>query len=184
MITRVAMLFRGWSRAQWMLRAAVVAGYLCALLAAAGIPGVGQPATPWLVVVVLAALGAAVLPDSSAGSLAGVLVLAYWAIAAIDHPVAALGPSAVVGAFGLVIAHLAAMLASYGPPGFTPDRGLVLLWLRRGTLILAPSVLVALAVRVAAAELDGRHWVWGVAALVVISLAAAVTLVLRSMKTG
>lgn len=184
MITHIARLFRGWSRAQWMLRAAVVAGYLCALLAAAGIPGVGRPATPWLVVVVLAALGAAVVPDGPAGSLAGVLVLAHWAIAVIDHPMTALGPSAVVGACGLVVAHLAGMLAAYGPPGFTPDRGLVLVWLRRGALVLAPSVLVVLAVRAAAGELDGRHWVWGVAALVVISLAAVVTLVLRSMKTG
>ncbi len=184
MITRIAMLFRGWSRAQWTLRAAVVAGYLCALFAAAGIPGAGRPAAPWLVAVLLAALGAAVVPDSSAGSLAGVLVLAHWAIAAIGHPVTAVGPWAVMGAFGLVIAHLAAMLAAYGPPGFTPDRGLMLLWLRRGARVLAPSVLVVLAVRAAAAELVGRHWVWGVAALVVISLAAAVTLALRSMRTG
>lgn len=154
---------------QWALRVTMVAGVMVALLAT-GLVGV-WPA-PWLMVLVGAlALGYALLPENSVGTVAMGFVLAWWGIAFRDG----LHPQALLAAAGLLLAHLAGLLAAYGPARLAVDRATVVLWARRGAAVFVMSPLVYL-VAVGVRDLpepDGL-WVAGLgAALVAIGVAAA-----------
>ena len=93
----------------------------------------------------------------------------------------AIGAGAFVAAVGLVLAHIAAGLAAYGPVGMTPDRRLVLLWMRRGVIVLVPSALVALVASVFSAPAGSAGaWLWVAGALLVAGLAACVSVLHRS----
>lgn len=117
-------------RSQLALRALVLLGPLVALLAT-GPAGHGPPW--WLVVVVAALAGAsAVAPDSPVGVAAGLVVLAWWAVSLQDD----LPVSVAVAAVALTVGHVAALLASYGPRAMPLDRPTLLLWARRGALVL------------------------------------------------
>ncbi len=148
------------------LRITIGAGPLVAVLAS-GLDGELPP--PWLVVVIAAfSVGHALLPDSQLGTTAALLVLGWWAIG----PVAALPVSLLLASAALVAAHVAAVLAVYGPPELPIDPVLLSTWLRRGllSLLAAPLVWVVVAAIDDQPEPDG---IW-VAALVAVTAGAVV----------
>ena len=155
-----------WTRGSWVLRLLVALGPLVALLASgAG----GAPPPVWLVVAVTGlGLGAAVRPESPLGAGAFLLVLARWALGP-EQP----GPplAALLAAAGLLVAHVAAVLVSYGPDRLPVDRALLRRWVVRGAgaLALAP---VAWGLARAVEGRPAPAGVW-VAALVAVSVAAA-----------
>lgn len=149
------------------LRVTALLGPVVALLAT-GPAGRWPPAGLVAVVLVLSA-GFATLPESWLGSAAFLVVVLWWGLGLRDG----LHPAALVAAGALVAAHVAAVLAAYGPPGLPPDPALVGLWARRGLLVLLPAPM-ALAVSWAArsAEEPPLVWVSGVGAAVVAVLVA------------
>ena len=154
---------------QWGLRATMVTGPVVAL-AATGL--VGEWPAGWLVVLVAAlGVGYAVLPETSVGTVAMGLVLAWWGIALRDG----LHAEALIAAAALLAAHLAGVVAAYGPARMAVDRATTMLWVRRGAIVfmMAPLLyLFALWVR-DQPEPEGL-WVAGLAAaLVAIGAVAA-----------
>lgn len=159
---------------QWALRAAVVAGIVLALFA----PGVDGdlPRGFLLGIGVVLALGAAITPNRDAATVACCWVLLVWVVT--DRGV---GVGALVAAVGLVLAHVSATLASYGPEGMAPDRPLVLLWVRRAAIVLAPSALVALVTSLLTVSGDSAgSWLWVAGALLVAGLAAGASVAHRT----
>lgn len=168
-------LLRRLPKAQWALRAAVAAGIVLALLA----PGIdGDVPRGWLVGIgVVLALGAAITPDRDAATVACCWVLVVWVVSDRDT----VGAGALVAATGLVLAHVAASLAAYGPTGMTPDVRLVLLWMRRALIVLAPSALVAVVSSLLSAPSGAAgSWLWVVGTLLVAGLAAGVSVLHRT----
>jgi hypothetical protein len=145
-------------RSGFALRAVVFLGPVIALLA-----GVPQGLTPpvWLLLVVAAvALGSAVVPEHYVGSVALVLVLAWWVIDVRDG----LPLSAVAAAGALLAGHLAATVAAYGPERMAPERPVVLLWVRRGVLVWLASVLTWVVVDAEQGRAtSAAYWVGGLA---------------------
>jgi len=161
---------RSWSTGQWLLRLVVFAGIVLALVAL-GRPGHALPGSLLGVGLLLAALFAA-LPESPAGLVALCYVLALAAVRERHH----VDASALAVAVGLVASHVAAGLAAYAPPRATPDRPTMLLWARRGALVLVPAV-VAWGV-VAAVGVSGRP-VWILGAALVLAATVAVTAIVQ-----
>jgi hypothetical protein len=161
--------WRGWTRGQWALRLVVVTGPLLALYART--PSLGAPRL-WIVALVVAlAVGWALVPESVVGAVALLVVGFSWASSdTVDVPVGAL-----VAALGMLAAHLAALVSSYGPPRLPVDRGVARLWALRGAAVFAAAVLVWLLARVVADLPDSSSvWVVGlVVALSVLVVAAA-----------
>lgn len=126
----------GTTPASVALRAALVV-LPCAALALA-------PAWPhWAVVLgtVVGSVAWARTPDHAVGLVPIVLVAGWWSSRdVVDLRVL------VVGVL-LVLAHLAAVLASYGPLTLALDRRLAVLWARRAGLALVPLPVAWLAVR-------------------------------------
>ena len=115
---------------QLVLRALAFLGPVVALLATGS---TGRTAPWWLIVLVLVLAGAtAAAPDSAIGAGTGLVVLGWWTIA-VD---AGLPGEVVVAAVALTVGHLAALLAAYGPREMPLDRPTLLLWTRRGALVL------------------------------------------------
>jgi hypothetical protein len=162
--------WREWTRGQWLLRAVVLLGPLVAL--AARWPSDPPPVWLMLLTLVLSA-GWAIAPESVVGGVALVLVAFSW-VAGTDGD---LPGGAVLAAVAMLAAHLAALVASYGPDALPVSANVVRLWLWRGLGVapVAPLVwLAALAVR----EVPGSGTVWllGLAvALSVTVVAAAAT---------
>lgn len=161
--------------AQWLLRGAVVAG----LLLGAAAPAVDghAPGAGYLVVAAILAVVAALAPGSHAGALATIWVLVGW----LAHERTGLGPAVLLAAVGLVIAHVAAALAAYVPARGAPDGGLVRLWLRRVPLVLVPSVVVWLVVRLVG---GGGEQLWAAGALVVVAAAVGVSRLMGGRERG
>lgn len=115
---------------QLVLRALAFLGPVVALLATGP---AGRTAPWWLIVLVVVLAGATALaPDSAIGAGVGLVVLGWWAIA-VDAGL----PVAVVGAaVALTVGHVAALLAAYGPREMPLDTATLLLWARRGALVL------------------------------------------------
>ncbi len=158
------------------LRITIAGGPLVAVLAS-GLDGELPP--PWLVVVVVAfSVAHALLPDSQLGTTAALLVLGWWALG----PVAALPASLLLAATALVAAHLAAVLAAYGPAELPIDPALLRTWLRRGllSLLAAPLVWVVVA---AIDEQPEPAGIW-VAALVAATVGAVVASVAFRIDSG
>jgi hypothetical protein len=127
---------------------------------------------PWLVVVeVLLALHYAARHTSGLAVSAFGLVLVWWGLAFRDG----LHAWAIASAALLVAAHVAGLLASYGPGGLGVDAATARLWLRRGLLVLLASPVVF----VVAVWLRGRPDVPGVWAAGL--LAALVAMVVASL---
>ncbi len=149
-----------------MLRAALLV-LPCAALALA------LPEVPhWAVVggVLVSSVLWARTPDHAVGVVALLLVGGWWAAhGVVDWRV-------LVVAVLLLAAHVAATLASYGPPTLAVDRRLARLWVGRGALALVPVPLAWLAVR----ELDpalAPAGLWlGTGALTVVLLLATARL--------
>ncbi|HEU5038797.1 MAG TPA: hypothetical protein VFT70_17455 [Nocardioides sp.] len=117
-------------RSQVVLRAVVLLGPVVALL----MTGPAGHWPPWWLVLPLTGLAAlgAVAPDSPVVAGAGLLVLVWWTVSLGNGvPV-----SVLVAAAALLAGHVAALLAAYGPREMALERATVLLWVRRGALVL------------------------------------------------
>ena len=162
--------WREWTRGQWLLRVVVLLGPLVAL--AARWPSDPPPVWLMLLTLVLSA-GWAVAPESVVGGVALALVAFSW-VAGTDGD---LPSGAVLAAVAMLAAHLAALVASYGPDALPVSANVVRLWLWRGlgVALVAPLVwLAALAVRDVPGS--GTVWLLGLAvALSVTVVAAAAT---------
>lgn len=165
---------RGLTVGQAALRATMAGGPVVALLATGA---AGAWPAPWLVVTVgVVALGWAAFPESAAGTGAFLLVLAWWGIGLRDG----LHPASLGAAAALLVAHLAGLVAALGPGTVGLDRAVLLLWARRGLLVL----LAAPPVWALAEAVDGRPeppgvWVAGLAAVLAAVLVANLRYVRR-----
>jgi hypothetical protein len=165
--------WRGWTRGQWATRLVVVAGPLLALFART--PSMGAPHA-WAVLMVLAlAVGWALVPESVVGAVTLLVVGFSWASGdSVDVAVGAL-----VAAAGMLAAHVAALLASYGPSRLPIDPGTVRLWTLRGAALFGAAVVVwALSQLVAELPDSGSVWVFGL--LVALSVIVVATAVLQA----
>lgn len=160
-----------WTPGQWVLRATIVVGLMVALLAT-GLRG-AWPA--WWLVVLVGGLAVAfsLLPEAPMGTVATGLVLAWWAFAFRDGP----HPQALLGAAGLLTAHVAAVIAGYGPRDLPLDRATVRLWAVRGALVfLAAPAVFAVATLLRGQPEPVGIWVAGLAAALVTTVTAGVVL--------
>ena len=126
---------------QVAVRAVIALGPPVALLATG--PAGAWPSVLLVALVVVLSVGFAAFPESAVGSAAFVLVLAWWGVGLRDG----LHPMALVAAGALVAAHVAAVLAAYGPGDLVPDPGLVRLWLVRGALVFLTAPVLLLVMR-------------------------------------
>ena len=162
---------RQWTLAQWALRGAVVAGIMVALLTT-GLRG-AWPAG-WLVVLVLGlAVGFALLPAAPIGTTVTAVVLVWWGLAFREGP----HPESLLAAAGLLTAHLAALVAGYGPGDLPVDAATVRRWAVRGAVVFtaAPAV-YAVAVLLRGQPEPPGMWVAGLAAALVATVAAGFVL--------
>ena len=158
---------RGWTPGQWALRATVVAGLMVALLAT-GLRGV-WPAWWFALLVAGLAVAFSLLPEAPMGTVATGLVLAWWGFAFRDGP----HPQALLAAAGLLAAHVAAVLAGYGPRDLPLDPATVRLWAVRGVLVfLAAPAVFAVAILLRGQPEPVGIWVAGLAAALVTTVAA------------
>ncbi len=164
-------MIRDWTPGQWALRATVVAGIMGALLAT-GLRGV-WPAW-WLALLVAAlAIAFSLVPEAPMGTVATGLVLAWWGFAFRDGP----HPQALLAAAGLLTAHLAAVLAAYGPRDLPVDPATVRLWAIRGALVfLVAPVVFAVAILLRGQPEPVGIWVAGLTAALVTTVAAGILL--------
>ncbi|WP_323793937.1 hypothetical protein [Nocardioides sp.] len=134
----------------------------------------GESAPPSVVaIVVVLSVGFAIAPDSGAGLLTLGVVVAWWS--RVDD---ALHPSILVAALLLLLAHLAGLLAAYGPGGVPVDARLGSRWAARGALVLVAAPLVWLVARVAD-EASAQVALWQTGLLVATLLVAGVAVALN-----
>ncbi|WP_243058035.1 hypothetical protein [Nocardioides sp. SR21] len=165
------------SRSQIALRALVLLGPVVAVLATG--PAGNWP--PWWIAGAVAAAAAAAAwdPDAPYGTGAGLGVLGWWAIALEDS----LPASILVAALALVTAHVAGVLASYGPSTMPIDAATVALWVRRGALVLVtvPAAWVLALLLRGEPEQPGI-WLLGALAAFVATAAATAALAVRAAE--
>ena len=163
--------WQGWTRGQWELRALMVLGPLVAVFARWG--SLGAP-RPWLVgLVFMLAVGWALAPESVVGAVTLLVVGFSWASSEVTGaPLPAL-----VAALGMLVAHLAALVASYGPPRLPVAPPVARLWAIRGAVAFGAAPLVwLLTTAVRDLPASGTVWVAGlVVALSVVLVAAVAT---------
>jgi hypothetical protein len=156
---------------QLVLRALVLLGPVVALLSTG--PAGHWP--PWWVVVPVLALAVAfaAMPDSPVGTAVVLVVLVWWTISLSDD----IQPETMVAAAGLLVAHLAAQVASYGPAAMPVERATLRLWGLRSVVLLATIPATWAAARVLRGQPEPSGvWVVGVAAAVVATVVATVAL--------
>ncbi|WP_296605214.1 hypothetical protein [Nocardioides sp.] len=160
-----------WARSQLVLRALVLVGPVVAVLVS-GPAGHGPPW--WLVLVVAALSGASGWFADATFAVAPLLVAVGWWAAALGATTSAW---LLVAAGALVVAHVAGLLASYGPPTMPVDRAVTRLWVRRGVLVLltAPVAWAAVLLLDDQPEQPGI-WVLGVGVACLATVAATVAL--------
>lgn len=129
--------WRTWSRSQLACRVLVALLPVLALLVAPGRPNV-----PVLALAAAVSLLWAAWPELAAGPVVLLLVMGWWAVAVPD-PVQ---PRVLVAAALLQTAHVAGLLAAYGPARAALHPRLVRIWVRRGVLSFLPAPLAYLAV--------------------------------------
>lgn len=160
-----------WARSQIALRVLVLLGPVASVLAA----GPAGHAPPWWLVAVVAALAGASawVPDSPFGVAPFLVVLGWWTTGLGDSTSAWV----LAGAAGLVVAHVAGVLASYGPATMAVDAATVRLWARRGALVLLTAPVALLVTRVLGDEPEQPGvWVLGVVAACVAAVVATAAL--------
>ncbi|MFC7496891.1 MULTISPECIES: hypothetical protein [unclassified Nocardioides] len=165
------------SRSQLVLRVVVLLGPVVAVLA--GGPAGHWP--PWWMIAVVVGLagGFAAFPETAVGATTMLVVLVWWALGLDDG----LHPAVLVAAAALVVSHVAAVLTSYGPGEMPVDPALVRLWAMRGALLLVSVPLVwALALLLRGEPAQPGVWVVGVAAGLVVTVAAGVALTTGSRQ--
>lgn len=157
-------MIREWTRGQWALRAVVALGPVLAMLLAA--PAGAEPGASSVALVGVLALAHARWPESPVGIAAPGVVLLWWGVGLGDDVSAWSLPAAAA----LLAAHVAALLAGYGPDALGVDAPTVRLWVGRGAaaFLLAPVVLLASLALRGRSETPGV-WVAGL----VVTLAAA-----------
>ncbi len=137
---------------QWVARAAVAVLPVVALLC---VRAAGAATPPWLVVVVaLVSLYWAAVPESAAGAAVLAVVAVWWGLrlgADVD-------PFALPAAAALLIAHVAAVVASYGPATMRLDPAVVRLWVRRAATIYLPVPAVYLIAALAEGMSGSTGW--------------------------
>ena len=160
-----------WARSQLVLRALVLVGPVVAVTVS-GPAGHGPPW--WLVLVVAALSGASAWFADATFAVAPLLVAVGWWAAALGATTSAW---LLVAAAALVVAHVAGLLASYGPPTMPVDRAVTRLWVRRGVLVLltAPVAWAAVLLLDDQPEQPGI-WVLGVGVACLATVAATVAL--------
>jgi hypothetical protein len=157
-------MIREWTRGQWALRAVVALGPVLALLAAA--PAGPAPGASLVALVAVLSTCHARWPESSVGIAAPVVVVLWWGVGLGDG----LSAWALPAAAALLAAHVAALLAGYGPDALGVDVPTVRLWVGRAgaAFLLAPVVLLVATALRGRPEAPGA-WVAGL----VVALAAA-----------
>jgi hypothetical protein len=155
-----------WTRGQWALRCVIVAGVLLGL--GSTLLAGASPSAFLVVVVIGLSLGYARLPESAVGSVTLAVVAGWWAVG-----VPGLHPAVLLGAAGLLAAHVAGLVAAYGPDELAPDPGVLRRWLLRGlaVLLVAPALYGAALVLRGRSETPGA-WLVGLAVAVVATLLA------------
>ncbi|MEZ5093696.1 hypothetical protein [Nocardioides sp.] len=108
---------------------------------------------------------------------AGLVVILVWA----EHATGTSAPRLLVAVIGLVVAHVAAHLASSGPADLSPDPTLARRWLTRGVVMAGLASLVWAVLEPAAGWRPTWAWPAGLATAVAVLLAGL--LVLRSRGT-
>jgi hypothetical protein len=161
--------WRVWTRGQWALRLVIVLGMMLALVARW--PSLGAPPV-WLVAAVLVlAVAWALIPESVIGVVALVVVGLSWSAG----PDGSLPAGALVAALGILVAHLAALVVSYGPAALPVAPGVVLLWAVRGLALYSTALVVwVLARGVRELPESSTVWVLGVAVAASVVVVAAV----------
>jgi hypothetical protein len=152
-----------------VLRGVIVVGPLLALYAGAP-QGIVPPV--WLTVVLLVfALSFATLPEHYTGGFTLAIVVTFWVIRS-GHD---LPGTSVLAAAALLVTHLAAVVAGYGPRQLPPDRGVLLLWARRGVLVWLMAPLTWLVVEAQSDRAtSAAYWIVGlVVGVVLLVLTAA-----------
>jgi hypothetical protein len=156
---------------QIVLRALVLLGPVVALLATG--PAGHWP--PWWIVlgVVAMSAGFAARPDSPLGAAVSLAVLVWWTISLSDT----VQPEVMLAAAGLVVAHLAALVASYGPNALPVTAATLRRWALRGVLVLAtvPATWGAAVLLRGEPEQPGI-WIVGVISTLAVTVAATVAL--------
>ena len=155
-----------WPVSQLVARLLMFLGPVGGLFAAVG---AGIPPPGWFAALVVAtAVGWAYFAESMLGTLCLALVLAWWGSAGLTD----LPAEALVAALGLVVAHVAAIVASYGPPEMAVDGPAARLWVARVAAVFVAAPVVWLL----ADLLEGRpepRGVW-IAAMVALVAAAGI----------
>lgn len=166
-----------WPVGRIVLRASVFAGPLVAVT----VSGLDAELPPgWLLALVLVvASGHAFLPESGLGTAGMLLVVGWWGLGPVTE--GATPPASVVpAAVALVVAHVAAVLLSYGPGDLPVDRSLLLTWLRRGALCAAVAPVVwFVAVGVAGQPEPAGIWVAALVAATTAAVIASVAFVIE-----
>jgi hypothetical protein len=165
----------GWTRGQVLLRLLVLAGPMLALYAT---DLVGPAPAGWLVALAaVLSVAFAAMPDSPFGAVVMLLVLAWWGVSLRDG----LHPEALLAAAALLAAHLAALVASYGPGELPVDPAVARTWLFRGVLLLVPAAAVwALAALVRDQPEPPGIWLAGLLASLVAAVVASAAFAVRS----
>lgn len=152
--------WRRWTRSQVICRALIAVLPMLALVIAPV-----RPNLPVTVLVVVGSLVWASAPEIAAGPIVLLTVMVWWALVVPD-PVQ---PRVLAATGALSGAHVAALLAAYGPARVALDRGLVLMWVRRSLLAFVTAP-VAYAVVVSLDEPDPRLWPLALGVLVLLVL--------------
>jgi hypothetical protein len=133
------------------------------------------PVRPGVLVLLLVVAGSvvwAVFPELAAGSVVLLSVMAWWAVAVPDP----LRPGVLAAALALSAAHVAGLLAAYGPARAAIDRRLVLVWVRRSVLGFVAAPVAYAAVVGLDDGADPLMWPLGVAVLAVLVLVVGMRL--------
>ncbi len=166
--------WRTWSRSQVVCRLLVALLPVVALLVAPV-----RPSTAVLAIVAACSVLWAVSPESSAGPVVILFVMAWWAVAVPD-PVR---PSILLAAAALLSAHGAGLLAAYAPARGSIHPRLVRMWVGRALLAFLPAPVVLLAL-VALDGSPGQAVTWPLALAALALLTLAVALFLRQEPAG
>jgi hypothetical protein len=142
----------------WVVRVVGILGLLLGLLG--GVPEGYTPPGAVVGLVLLVGVLAAFRPDDLAGSLAMGVVVVWWA-AQLDTQVPA---GCMLAAAGLVTAHVAGTMLTYGPSFMAIPADLVTLWVVRGFLAWLAAPVVWLVARVYAEHtVPTSFWLAGLA---------------------
>jgi hypothetical protein len=165
------------TRSQLVLRAIVFLGPVVAALATG--PAGNWPPVWVAILVVLTAAAASAYPDAPYSTGAGLVAVAWWAIALDDT----LPAWILLAGASLVAGHVAGVLASYGPATMPIDRATIVLWVRRGVLVLATVPAAwGLALLLRGEPEQPGIWLLGAAAAFAATVVATAALAVRSRE--